>query len=73
MAIDRYVVGRVGEDHAGPDTLHKPLIALGLQRIGAEKLVFAEEPQVTRFCDGSRVLADIRHLIRRVGFVRSLQ
>ena len=46
MAVDRHVVGRIGEDEIGPLVLPSALEARGSPRVAAKQAMAPEEPEI---------------------------
>ncbi len=59
MALDRHVVGRIGEHHRGNLIPHQPLVAFQHQRAAALDPVTAEQPEISH-CGRGRA-DDLRH------------
>jgi hypothetical protein len=65
MALDRHVVGWVGEDHGGAVLAHQRCEDLGIEGVAAHGAMMAEEPQIADLAD-RRLGRDLGHGISRV-------
>jgi hypothetical protein len=63
MAIDRHVVGRIGEDQVGALCAHQPCDIICGARITAQQPVFPELPEITG--PGHRIIGQLRDTILR--------
>jgi hypothetical protein len=65
VALDRHIVGRVGEDHGGPFLAHQRREGFRIEGTAAQDSMAAEEPQIPDLAD-RRLGRDLGHGISRV-------
>ena len=70
MAVDLYVVRRVGEHHLGALLAQQLLVGGLLQGAAAQEKVLAELPQVTKCADRRAFALQLRHHLLLRGFDR---
>ena len=63
MAVDRDVVGRVGEDHLRALVTEQSRIDVRLERVRADDPVRPEDPEIPRTGDGNLVTCRVRKTI----------
>jgi hypothetical protein len=70
MAVDRNIVGGIGEYHLRTLISKQTGINGGIRRIAADQPVFTDQPEIARACDGRARVVDLWDLVRRVALIR---